>query len=214
MTGIASRQYLVVEDIAETRHWLVGAIAEAFGAQAHGAANCSEARAWLREREMGPPLLALVDIGLPDGSGVDLIEEIVSEDPAAVTIVTTIYEDDANLMQAFSAGAQGYLLKDQDAAAFARRLSMIDHGDVPISPVIARRLLNRFRDDKPTGTQLSPREIEVLRLVGRGLKASEAASVLNISPQTVTTHIKAIYRKLEISSRAEAALEARKRGLT
>lgn len=210
----AARHYLVVEDIAETRRWLVAALAEAFGAQAHGAATCRDARAWLRDREMGVPLLALIDIGLPDGSGVDLIEEIVNEDPTAVAIVTTIYEDDGNLMKAFSAGAQGYLLKDQDARAFARRLAMIDHGDVPISPAIARRLLNRFRDEKPVGAQLSPREMEVLRLVGRGLKSSEAATVLNISPQTVTTHVKAIYRKLEISSRAEAALEARKRGLT
>jgi DNA-binding NarL/FixJ family response regulator len=200
--------------VAETRRWLVGTIRDAFGAQAHAMATCGEARTWLRNRAVGTPLLALIDIGLPDGSGVDLIEAMVNEDPAVVAIVTTIYEDDANLMNAFSAGAQGYLLKDQDEKAFVRRLSMIEHGDVPISPVIARRLLHRFRNDGPADTPLSPREMEVLRLIGRGLKANEAATVLGISAQTVTTHVKAIYRKLEISSRAEAALEAHRRGLT
>lgn len=213
VTAADLRSYLVVEDVAPTRAWLIASVAEAFGEPAHGAGTLKEARAWLRQRPPGRPILALVDLGLPDGSGVELIREITSDDPEAIVIVTTVFEDDEWLLQALGAGAQGYLLKDQDGAAIVRRLAMIEHGEVPISPAIARRLLLRFRKEEPAQVAISARETEVLRLIGRGLNSGEVASVLGISQQTVTTHIKAIYRKLEITSRAEAALEARRRGL-
>ena len=157
--------------------------------------------------------LVLFDVGLPDGSGSALIEEIVARFPKALVIVTTVYDDEESLLEALAAGAQGYLLKDQDGPAIAHRLAMIEHGEVPISPAIARRLLQRLRPEAPSGVALSPRETEVLRMIGRGLKSSEVAEILAISPQTVATHVKTIYRKLEITSRAEAALEARRRGL-
>lgn len=208
-----SRIYLVVEDIAETREWLVANILQVFGATAQTATTLREARAWLRQCDQRQAVLALVDLGLPDGNGADFIEEIVAHCPNALVVVTTVFDDDESLMEALGAGAQGYLLKDQDGSGIAHRLAMIDHGEVPISPAIARRLLKRFRADEPSSAALSPRETEVLRLIGRGLKSAEVAGVLAISPQTVTTHIKTIYRKLEITSRAEAALEARKRGL-
>ena len=212
MTQI-SRNYLVVEDIAETRDWLVASVAQVFGAAAHTATTLREARAWLRQCDQQEAVLALVDLGLPDGNGADFIEEMVGRCPNALVVVTTVFDDDESLMEALGAGAQGYLLKDQDGPGIAHRLAMIDHGEVPISPAIARRLLQRFRADEPSNAALSPRETEVLRLIGRGLKSAEVAGVLSISPQTVTTHVKTIYRKLEITSRAEAALEARKRGL-
>ena len=143
-----------------------------------------------------------------------LIAEIVARFPQALVIVTTVFDDDESLLEALAAGAQGYLLKDQDGPAIAHRLAMIEHGEVPISPAIARRLLQRFRPEAPSNdTPLSPRETEVLRMIGRGLKSGEVAEILAISPQTVATHVKTIYRKLEITSRAEAALEARRRGL-
>jgi DNA-binding NarL/FixJ family response regulator len=208
-----TRSYLVVEDIAETRDWLVDSVASVFGAAAHAAGSLRDARAWLRRRPAGEALLALVDLGLPDGSGAELIEEIVARSPDALVVVTTVFDDDESLMEALAAGAQGYLLKDQDGPAIAHRLSMIEHGEVPISPAIARRLLQRFRGEEPSAAILSPRETEVLRLIGRGLKSGEVAEILAISAQTVATHVKTIYRKLEITSRAEAALEARKRGL-
>lgn len=213
-TITTTRSYLVVEDIPETRDWLVGSIAQVFGAAAQAAANLREARIWLRQRDPGEAILALVDLGLPDGNGTELIEEIMARCPKAVVVVTTVFDDDESLMEALAAGAQGYLLKDQDGPGIAHRLAMIDHGEVPISPAIARRLLHRFRADEPSAAALSPRETDVLRLIGRGLKSGEVAGVLSISAQTVATHVKTIYRKLEITSRAEAALEARKRGLT
>lgn len=209
----AARLYLVVEDIAETREWLVANVAQVFGAEAYAAATLGEARTWLRRHDAHAHILALVDLGLPDGNGADFIEEVVARCANAMVVVTTVFDDDESLMAALAAGAQGYLLKDQDGPGIAHRLAMIEHGEVPISPAIARRLLQRFRADEPSAAALSPRETEVLRLIGRGLKSAEVAGVLAISPQTVTTHIKTIYRKLEITSRAEAALEARKRGL-
>jgi len=209
-----ARSFLVVEDITETREWLIGSIAQVFGATAYGASSLREGRAWLRTQGPGGNILALVDLGLPDGNGATLIREIVARNADALVVVTTVFDDDESLMDALAAGAQGYLLKDQDGPGIEHRLAMIEHGEVPISPGIARRLLQRFRGDGPSDASLSPRETEVLRLIGRGLKASEVADTLSISPQTVTTHIKTIYRKLEITSRAEAALEARKRGLT
>lgn len=214
MTGARFSQFLVVEDLPQPREWLIACLGEVFGCKAHGAATLKEARAWLSRRPLEGRLLALVDLGLPDGNGIELIREIVDEDPGAMVVVSTIYEDDATLVQALSAGAQGYLLKDEDDRSVARRLALAEQGEVPVSPAIARRLLLQFRNDVPSAARLSSREIDVLRLIGRGLKSSEAAAVLGISQQTVTTHVKAIYRKLEIGSRAEAALEARRRGLT
>jgi DNA-binding NarL/FixJ family response regulator len=208
------RSYLVVEDVTEAREWLVKSIAEVFGATAYGASTLGQGRAWLRMRDPGETILALVDLGLPDGNGATLIREIVSRHPNAMVVVTTVFDDNESLMEALAAGAQGYLLKDQDGPGIQHRLARIEHGDVPISPGIARRLLQRFLVDGPSQAILSPRETEVLRLIGRGLKAGEVANTLSISPQTVTTHVKTIYRKLDITSRAEAALEARKRGLT
>jgi DNA-binding NarL/FixJ family response regulator len=210
-----ARSLLVVEDIAETRAWLADTVRDVFGAEPFTAGSIAEARKWLRGGGPGlAPLLALVDLGLPDGNGASLIEEIVRIAPGAMVVVTTIYEDDASLLQALAAGASGYILKDQDGAALGQRLALIDAGEVPISPAIARKLLKSFHADQPSQVALTPRENEVLRLIGRGLRSGEAADVLGIGQQTVASHIKAVYRKLDISSRAEAAIEARRRGLT
>ena len=214
MTAPPDRQYLVVEDIAETRIWLIAMLLAALGGSATGVGTVAEARRWMASgRQPGKPLLALVDVGLPDGSGIDLIAEIVAADPEAMVVVTTIHEDDETLVAALSAGAQGYLLKDREGAEIERRLAGIDRGEVPISPAIARRLLARFHVPGGDGPALTPRETEVLGIVGRGLTLPETGRVLGIGEQTVASHVKAIYRKLDISSRAEAALEARRRGL-
>ncbi|RYE03855.1 MAG: response regulator transcription factor, partial [Sphingomonadales bacterium] len=124
----SARNYLVVEDIAETRDWLVASVDQVFGATAHAAANLGEARAWLRGQDPGSTILALVDLGLPDGNGADFIEEVSARCANALVVVTTVFDDDESLMGALAAGAQGYLLKDQDGPGIAHRLAMIDHG--------------------------------------------------------------------------------------
>ena len=216
----AARQVLVIEDIAPLREALAERAADVFGVDlAHEAGTLAEARAWLREsRQVDLPLVALVDLGLPDGSGDAIIAELAG-DSNATCIVTTIFEDDANVMRALGAGAQGYLLKGDDISAIEERLRGLERGEVPVSPQIARKLLERFRNSAPMvqpteyDVALTQRETDVLRAIGRGLTIAEAAHALGIGAHTVGTHVKNIYRKLNIASRAEAAIEAARRGL-
>jgi len=226
---------LIVEDIAATRAWLTGLVHAAFPAiGVWHAATLAEARDWAKANppaspganpEDGAQLLFLIDLGLPDGTGIDLIRELRESHPQAQLVVSTIYDDDAHLMQAMAAGAQSYLLKDRPAEELAELLRRIGLGEVALSPPMARRLLDHFRSHATFVTAgstsgnaeeqaLTPRETDVLRLIGRGLTLAEAGSALTISAQTVATHVKAIYRKLGITSRAEAALEAARRRLT
>lgn len=216
------RTALVVEDIAEVRGWLERVLVEAFGAiEISTASDLRSARAWLNRSPEGEGLVALVDLGLPDGSGVDFIREMRAKSPSAQIIVTTIYEDDVHLVEAMAAGAHGYLLKDRDAKELVEQLRKVERQEPAISPSIARRILDQFRTHAVfisggdrRGEALTPRETEVLQLIGRGLRSTEVATVLHLSSQTVSTHVKNIYRKLGIASRAEAALEASRRNLT
>ncbi len=124
-----------------------------------------------------------------------------------------------NLLAAMAAGAQGYLLKDHEPTDIIHRLLAMDRGESPISPAMAARILAHFRiharflSSQPEPAILTPRETDVLGLIGRGLKVSEAADALNLSSLTVSGYLKTIYRKLDIGTRAEAAIEAVRRGL-
>lgn len=214
---------IVVEDVSATRVWLADVLHQAFGdIVVEHTVDLKSARRWLGSRS-GPAegLVALVDLGLPDGSGIDLIGEIRDRLPGAWVVVTTVFDDDMHLMQAMASGAHGYLLKDRDAGELVMQLRNLDRGAAPISPAIARRILDQFRVHATfmsagvdEGAVLTPREAEVLRLIGRGLTLAEAGRVLDLSSQTVATHVKKIYRKLGIATRAEAALEATRRSLT
>ncbi|MBA1145782.1 response regulator transcription factor [Ectothiorhodospiraceae bacterium WFHF3C12] len=207
---------LVVEDHDRMRDWLSKVAAEAFpGAAVTAASTLEEARALVAERSFG---LALVDISLPDGSGVALIGEL-AEDAKAETysVVTTIYDDDQHLFTALEAGARGYLLKDQPRKRLVDQLQGIVRGEPPISPSVARRIL-RYFSRRPTpdvadAPQLTDREREVLDLLSRGFNRNDIAQALDISPHTAAGHVKAIYRKLNVSGRAEATLEAVQLGI-
>lgn len=213
-----SRQLLIVEDIVPLRRALAERAAIVFGVtQVAEAGSLAAARDWLRHhRRVAQSMIALIDLGLPDGSGTELIGELAS-DSNATCIVTTIFEDDGNVMRALGAGAQGYLLKSEDMSAIEERLRGLERGEVAVSPQIARRLLERFRTpavvDPEIDIALTQRETDVLRAIGRGLTIPETTHALEIGAQTVGTHVKNIYRKLNIASRAEAAIEASKRGL-
>ena len=214
----ADRQILVVEDLVPLRAALAARAMAIFGVSRIGeAGSLAEARAWLAaERDIDVPLIALIDLGLPDGSGDQLIKQL-SADSNAACIVTTVFEDDGNVMRALGAGAQGYLVKSEDMAVIEERLRGLERGEVAVSPQIARRLLERFRVVQPALEEaevaLTQRETDVLRVIGRGLTIPEAAHALEIGAHTVGTHVKNIYRKLNIASRAEAAIEAARRGL-
>jgi len=222
MTGALPFQTgLIVEDRSETRDWLKEVLHEAFGALTVDVFSdyASSAR-WLKDQTGKAPArtIALIDLVLPDGSGATLIREMKERHPHIIPVVISIYEDDGYLFDALAAGAQGYLLKDEPQGALVRRLREIEQGELPLSPSIARRVLEHFRRDTApttatTGASLTGRERDVLSLVARGLRIGEVADELRLTRNTVAGYVKAIYSKLNISSRAEAALEARRRGL-
>jgi DNA-binding NarL/FixJ family response regulator len=214
------RQLFILEDVPATRDWLTALVMSAYplGIVAT-AGSLAAARRWLATVADGLAPLCLIDLGLPDGSGVDFIRELLARLPAARPVVTTLYDDDDHLLAAMAAGAHGYLLKDHEPADMIRRLRAMEQGESPISPAMAERILAHFRNHARLLTgqsalaELTPRETDVLRLIGRGLKVSEAAAALGISNLTVSGYIKTIYRKLDIGTRAEAAVEAVRRGL-
>lgn len=207
------RTGFILEDLPESQAWLARAMAESFPEIViETAYSLREAR----EKLATPPFpdIALIDLGLPDGSGVEIIELIQRQSPNTLSIVASIYDDDGHIFPALRAGARGYLLKDQPVAGIVDALKGIAAGEPPLSPAIARRMLAFFQPAPSTQEiALTARETEVLRLVAKGMTKAETARMLGISPHTVTGYVKDIYRKLNVSSRAEAALIARDMGL-
>lgn len=215
------RLCLLVEDQAGNRQWLVEVLHTAFAdIEIVEITSLREARAWLDSDPRTDRLwLALIDLGLPDGSGINLIRDMKQAFPDALLVVASIYNDDQHLFDALSAGAHGYLLKDEASGVMASYLRRIESGEPALTPSIARRLLGYFQaperaETPPEGeVQLTGRETETLTLLARGLTIAEAAKTLALKPQTVAGYVKVIYQKLNVSSRAEATLKAVKRGL-
>ena len=186
-----------------------------------------------------PFKLILVDLELPDGNGMELLAELTQY--PATKIVTTLYSDDDHLFPALQCGADGYLLKEDRFEVLVEELQKIVRGQPPLSPAIARRLLTHFRhgsggegqtsgsgfstssglttskpvplETPPDHERLTPRESEVLTYLSKGFTIKEIASLMGIKWFTVNDHIKSIYKKLNVSSRAEAAVLASKQGL-
>ncbi|MFA6289182.1 MAG: response regulator transcription factor [Opitutaceae bacterium] len=208
------RRVLIVEDIPETRLWLLEIARAAFpGCETDQAATLREALEHCGGRTYD---LALVDLRLPDGSGLGVLRKFRAGSATTLCIVTTVMGDDANIVTALSAGAKGYLLKDQPREMLIRQLTQVAEGIPALSPPVARRIMDHFRLTGPceeADGKLTPRELEVLGLIARGLRIADAACALGVAEGTVASHIKAIYRKLDISSRAEAALHATRLGL-
>lgn len=212
---------LLVEDQPEVSDHIASALAAAFPELSlQVLSSFKEAQSWIlgREREDGgPPLsLGLIDLGLPDGSGVDLIRLLAEKEPRTKSVVITIYDDDAYLFEALSAGASGYLLKEEEPGLFVEILRRLGHGEPPLSPSIARRLLTHFHgapEKKSSGDELTARERETLTLLAKGLTVAEAAKKMRLSAQTVAGYVKIVYQKLHVSNRAEATREAIRRRL-
>ena len=207
-----ARQALIVEDRPATARALKGLLAEHFpGVVIETAGSVAEALACI---DASAPDLALIDLGLPDGSGVQIIEHLTTAQPACFRVVTTIFADDVHLFPALRAGANGYLLKDQPAAQLGQALTGILNGEPPLSPAIARRLLQVFTPEpSESGEQLTPRERETLALIAKGCRLREVAEQIGVTRNTAAGYLKSVYRKLNVSSRAEATLEAVRRGL-
>ena len=163
----------------------------------------------------------LIDLGLPDINGVDVIRHALRKHPDCDVVVVTVFGDDAHIMASLEAGASGYLLKDSSAAELADCIGVLRAGGAPVSPIIARKILQRFHIGKaasapaPAGEPvlLTEREIEVLRALAKGLTFNEIGELYAISPHTVARHVKNIYKKLAVHSRGEAVYEATALGL-
>lgn len=206
---------LVVEDMPESQEMLREVAQAAFpGIGVHCVADVASAVTLLRQFEFD---LALIDLVLPDGSGTLVMQAMSLRFPRCVIVVATLFDDDEHLFPALRAGAQGYLLKDQAPEQLVRQLRGIGDGHPPLSPSIARRLLEHFHEAADAVAEpsalLTPREQEVLMQLARGISIAKIGLELGISRHTVGDHVKNLYRKLKITSRAEAALQARSLGL-
>lgn len=210
---------LVIED--NTTQFLSKVVTSAFpGISVHCTPSIKEAQSWLHERTTNtkrtPLYLALVDLGLPDGSGLEVIRLLKEKEPHTQSVVVTIYEEDKYLFEALSAGAVGYLLKKDNPTLLSDILKRILHNEPPLSPSIAKRLIEYFREPEKHSTiktELTIRESETLAHLARGLTVAEAAARMGLSAQTVAGYVKVIYQKLHVSNRAEATREAIRRGL-
>jgi DNA-binding NarL/FixJ family response regulator len=213
---------LILEDSKETRERLCEILHEAFSDDI----NITEAKTLQEGRRYFHHLpfeLALIDIHLPDGLGYDFLKEIKHIRPEYYCIIVTIFDDEEHIFNALKAGADGYLIKEQPKANLVRKLRGTLNGEPPLSPGVARRILRHFqaadeRTISPSSQQgetpilLTKRETEILIYIAKGYSNPEIAKSLGLKRATVATYVKGIYRKLGISSRAEAALEASRRG--
>lgn len=208
---------LLLEDLPQIRAWLKDLLLEVFpDADVSEAARVHEALSLVSAVGFD---LALIDLGLPDGSGVDVIAALREHQPEAQPVVVSIHDDDDHLFPALQAGAYGYILKEQARDLIKLQLQRISQGEPPLSPSIARKVIAHFaaqaRPHLPTEprVQLTDRENEVLLRVAKGFTLPEIGQQLNLSRHTIADYVKQIYRKLNVSSRAEAALEAQRLGL-
>jgi len=206
---------IIVEDDVDIRQRLVAMIKK------HGAFNLLAEVGTLAEGlaalKAYKPDILLADIGLPDGSGIDLIKAITRLHLDCEAMVISGFQDEYIVFDALEAGAKAYILKHDESSKITDAILMMMEGGAPISPVIARLMLQRFQHtpapDKVVPEALTERQIKILKLVSQGFSSKEISEKLDIKYYTVTTHIKNIYTKLQVNSRTEALHEAVKLGL-
>ena len=201
----------LVEDDDEARKRLVASIRSDASLQLVGEyATGAEALAGL---ESALPDVFLVDLGLPDMPGLEVVKRIAAVHPSCDVLVVTIFGDEESIIGALEAGAHGYLLKGALEHDIAEDIRHLRSGGSPLSPVIARQVLKRLVPAKPEYSQLTPREGEILNAIARGFSYAETGALLHLSVQTVHTHLKNIYKKLAVHSKTEAVFEAERRRL-
>lgn len=209
---------LVVDDHNLFRAGLASVLAE--HADIEVVAQASNGRLGVRLAHELRPGVVLMDLRLPDIDGVVATRTIVERDPAARVLVLTVATDEQDVVAAVLAGACGYLVKDAPVDDVVVAVRAAAQGEPALSPGAARALLERVRSQhiepqpEPGMTEeLSARELQVLRLVARGMENAEIGAELNISPWTVKKHLSSIFAKLGISNRIQAAIYAVQNGL-
>ena len=194
------------------------------------AGSAGSGRAAIAMVEAAQPDVVLLDLGLPDMNGVEVIRHAMRQPQPCDVLVVSMFDDDQNVLDSIEAGAAGYLLKDALPESIAGSIRELRRGGSPISPGIARRILSRLRlalgparpepAPAPSGrpqaggsSPLTERETELLRLTAKGLSFDTISELMGISPHTVVAHVRKIYRKLAVHSRGEAVYEATQLGL-
>ena len=205
---------LLVEDDGATRAYLLDALNRIASLQPVNFAV--DVASGMRALERYRPKLLLVDLGLPDGEGTQLIAMAAKMEPRPEVLVISSLGDESHVVRALEAGASGYLLKDETPEAIGVAALKVLDGESPISPAIAVHLLKRFRPvaaPTPQEHPLSDREVDILKLIAKGLRHDEVADTLGLRYSTVVSYVRDIYRKLAVHSRTEALFEARQLGL-
>lgn len=219
----------MVEDDARARAFFEASVNGAAGLRLLAAlGSVAEVSQWLGHTDDVPDVL-LVDLGLPDGSGLDVIRAVTARFPACEPLVVSVFGDEESVLASIEAGAVGYLHKDAAPEDIAQTITEMKRGASPISPMIARRVLAKYRSlsahvstaalrppealASDAAPLLSTRESEVLTLIARGFSYAEIARLQGLSVHTVQTHIKNLYGKLAVHSKNEAVFEATRLGL-
>jgi DNA-binding NarL/FixJ family response regulator len=196
---------LIVEDDPEIRDWMQSVLKQADGI------NCllafPDAESCLKLYEKNNPDVVIMDIHLPGMNGIECIKKIKPLKPRVQFIMFTVFEDDENVFESLCAGASGYILKNATPEKLVEAIKELYAGGSPMSSSIARRVISSFQ--KPDSNQsqynkLTPREKELLDLLSKGYRYKEIAERMFISVETVRTHIRNIYEKLQVQSRTEA----------
>lgn len=218
--GASRTQVAMVEDDADTRERIALSIRQQDWLEL--AATYATGAAAFAGLQSDAPDVLLVDLGLPDMSGLEVVRFAAERHPACNVLVITMFGDEANVLAALEAGASGYLLKGSLTRDITVDIRDIRDGGSPLSPVVARQVLRRLQRPAPGRSEareeegetgLSAREIEILNAISRGFSYAESAAILGISVSTVHTHLKRIYGKLAVNSKTEAVFEANRRGL-
>jgi len=223
---------LIVEDDPLMSAFFAASVSGSAQLQLLGCVASRAAACALLDAEAGPVDVLLTDLGLPDGSGLDVIRHARLKHPECEALVVSMFGDEDNVLASIEAGALGYIHKDATPDDIAQTVLEMKAGASPISPMIARRVLAKYLSslqggatpaDAATGPDpaaaapprglLSAREQQVLELIARGFSYAEIARLSQVSVHTVQTHIKNLYGKLAVHSRSEAVFEATRMGL-
>ena len=215
MTETRPIKIAIVEDIREIREGLARLINSTPGYRCTGFyASMEEA---LEKIPKNVPDLVLSDIGLPGIDGISGIKILKERYPQLLILMLTVYDDNERIFDALCAGACGYLLKKTPWDKVVEALKEAVEGGSPMSPEVARRVINLFREIKPPKEaeyELTPHEVRLLRMLVEGHSYKTAAAELHVSVNTIKFHLRHIYDKLQVHTKSEAVAKALRQGLT
>ena len=197
---------LLVDDHPVVRQGLRALLSTQDGIEVVGEADDGDVAVSAAERLS--PDVVLMDVVMPAMDGVEALRRIVERRPQTRVVMLTSYADERRAMEAVDAGASGFLLKDASPRDVVSAIRAAHRGEAVLHPAVAAKLMAERRRPPAAHSDLTPRELEVLRLVARGLQNKRIASELHLSEKTVKTHVSAVLRKLDVTDRTQAAMYA------